>query len=243
MDEVALAGAPELHCHSPKMGFSDREAEGTKVGCGRGRLTTLGKSTYPDRAQSSAKSASSTPVHWYSSAGGRGRLDARPPPPGARPRTSGWAGLPPRRTPYILKCKMRGKDHAENTGNSGKSKSGIRDQACDGRAPPTGRPQPSLLPRPVLAGAAQGHAEKEAPGLTTAERTREPRRAGGARWQHRRARPQAPARPAPLANSPGHRRTPTTSPRSGSAHLRQSPRRPGSFPLPQGSRGKWGPQV
>lgn len=94
MDEVALAGIPELHCHSPRMGFSDKEAEGTKVGCGRGRLTTLGKSTYPDRAQSSAKSASRTPVHWYSSAGGRGgwTRGRRRPGPGLGPR-GGQASL------------------------------------------------------------------------------------------------------------------------------------------------------
>lgn len=33
-----------LRCHSPTVGFSDVEAEGAKVGCGRGRVTTLGKS-------------------------------------------------------------------------------------------------------------------------------------------------------------------------------------------------------
>lgn len=35
---------PGLPGHSPKAGFSDIEAEGTKAGCGRGRGTTLGKS-------------------------------------------------------------------------------------------------------------------------------------------------------------------------------------------------------
>lgn len=44
MDEAALADTRELHCHSPKVAFSDKEAEGTKGGWGRGRLTTLGKS-------------------------------------------------------------------------------------------------------------------------------------------------------------------------------------------------------
>lgn len=43
MDEVARR-APQLHCHSPMTGFSDTEEEGRKGGCGRGRVTTLGKS-------------------------------------------------------------------------------------------------------------------------------------------------------------------------------------------------------
>ena len=44
MDGVALTGTPGLHCHSPRAGFSDNEADGREVGCGRGRVTTLGKS-------------------------------------------------------------------------------------------------------------------------------------------------------------------------------------------------------
>lgn len=97
MDEAAaLADTPGLHCHAPRVGFSDREEDRAKFGCGRGRVTTLGKSVYPESLQSSAKSVSREPVHWYSSAG-EGTQGARRPQaePQAASRTLPHA--PPRR--------------------------------------------------------------------------------------------------------------------------------------------------
>lgn len=91
MDEVSLKDAPGLHCHSPRVGFSDRDVDGTKLGCGRGRVTTLGKSVYPERLQSSAKSVSREPVHWYSSAG-EGAQGARA------------CGRSPRLRPHAFPC-------------------------------------------------------------------------------------------------------------------------------------------
>lgn len=95
--------APQgLNCHSPTVSFSEIEAEGTKVGCGRGRVTTLGKSLYPDRVQSSAKSVSRSPVHWYSSTGRGGGTDGAEPravaPCGHRGAAEA-AGRRPRRRP------------------------------------------------------------------------------------------------------------------------------------------------
>lgn len=94
MDEAAaLADTPGLHCHSPRVGFSDGEEDRAKFGCGRGRVTTLGKSVYPESLQSSAKSVSREPVHWYSSAGeGRRECGAAVGAPGRLPHT------PPRST-------------------------------------------------------------------------------------------------------------------------------------------------
>lgn len=155
MDEVALADTPGLRCRSPRVAFSDTEADRAKFGCGRGRVTTLGKSVYPERLHSSAKSVSREPVHWYSSAGRGGACGRGPRPRTARVPTLDHAGLwtsgraaprPPRRTslrPFLnVRCVVR--TNADNTRNSGNSRPGRK--GTRGRG--WGLRHPQDVPRP-----------------------------------------------------------------------------------------------